>query len=288
MDEYSNEKDSSDGEVYLKVRQYQYEGNSHLEKRWMARLSPNKSKRLRQLSSRVDIRAAFDRLLMIPSLLVQGMKIGSLARVLATNCDEEIVHALNSLLDEWSFYLSYDRVKMAKIDHQTVARLQGRAPGVSIQDAAEVQGLVLSGAVFSNFSSSERMEIWDRLKERKSIIPSLDGFFQDMWYLEACADCMKLLAAPSRDHPSVKTAFMHIFKPDRGKHECLIQVSETDFREQLGTESDRAELGYRQLWLYAKRHYPDIPRQSAGGNRVVKPKADEMALRDSAISQSVS
>lgn len=88
MDEYSNEKDSSDGEVYLKVRQYQYEGNSHFEKRWMARLSPNKSKRLRQLSSRVDIRAAFDRLLMIPSLLVQGMKIGSLARVLATNCDE--------------------------------------------------------------------------------------------------------------------------------------------------------------------------------------------------------
>lgn len=30
-------------------------------------------------------------------------------------------------------------------------------------------------------------------------------------------------------------------------------------------------------------HYPDIPRQSAGGNRVVKPKADEMALRGMAV-----
>ncbi len=49
--------------------------------------------------------------------------------------------------------LSYDRVKMAKMDPQTVARLQGRAPGVSFQDAAEVQGLVLSGAVFPVFTS---------------------------------------------------------------------------------------------------------------------------------------
>lgn len=92
----------------------------------------------------------------------------------------------------------------------------------NIQDAAEVQGLVLSGAVFPDFTSSERMVIWDRLQERKSIIPSLDNFFQDMWYLEACANCMKRLAVPSRYHPSVKAVFMHIFKSDDGIHECLV------------------------------------------------------------------
>jgi hypothetical protein len=88
VDEYSNEKVPSDGEVYLKVRQYQQEGNARFEERWMARLSANKAKRFRQLNSHVDVRAAFDRLRIIPALLVQGMKFGSIPRALATNCFE--------------------------------------------------------------------------------------------------------------------------------------------------------------------------------------------------------
>jgi hypothetical protein len=61
--------------------------------------------------------------------------------------EKEIVHGLSLLLEEWSHYLSYDREKMMKLDPQTVARLQGKAPGVSSQDTIEVEGLVLSGAV---------------------------------------------------------------------------------------------------------------------------------------------
>lgn len=88
VDEYSNEKVPSDGEVYLKVRQYQYEGNARFEERWMARLTANKAKRFRQLTSRVDVRAAFDRLQIIPALLQQGMKFSSIPRALATKCYE--------------------------------------------------------------------------------------------------------------------------------------------------------------------------------------------------------
>ncbi|KAL5332624.1 hypothetical protein BJX70DRAFT_383696 [Aspergillus crustosus] len=62
---------------------------------------------------------------MIPALLLQGMKLGSLPRVLATIYNKEIVHGMNLLLEEWSYYLSYDRVKIMKMDPQTVARLQG-------------------------------------------------------------------------------------------------------------------------------------------------------------------
>ncbi|KAL4932995.1 uncharacterized protein BDV17DRAFT_279302 [Aspergillus undulatus] len=233
MGEYSNEKDPSDGECLLKFASTNTKGMLISRNGGMARLSPNKSRRLRQLSSRVDIRAAFDRL------------------VLATNYDERGL-----------FYLSYDRVKILKIDPQTVANLQGRAPGVSFQDAAEVQGLVFSGAVFPDYAPSERKVIYDRLKRRKSIIPSLDSFFQDMWYLEALP------------YPSIKAAFMHMFKPDHGNRECLIQVSEADFRQHLSTQTDHAELGYRQLWLYTKHHYPKISRQ---------PGADEMVLRGMAV-----
>jgi hypothetical protein len=53
----------------------------------MSRLSENKVKRFRQLSSHCHVRAAFDALLGIPGLW-NGMNIGSLHRVLALNCDE--------------------------------------------------------------------------------------------------------------------------------------------------------------------------------------------------------
>lgn len=156
VDEYSNEKVPSDGEVYLKVRQYQYEGNARFEERWMARLTANKAKRFRQLTSRVDVRAAFDRLRIIPALLLQGMKFGSIPRAFATNCYEEMVHGLDSLLESWSYYVRGDRAKMLKIDPYTVETLQGLAPSVSVKDAKAVKGLVLSGEVFSKFTSSER------------------------------------------------------------------------------------------------------------------------------------
>ncbi|KAH2727859.1 hypothetical protein KXV31_004273, partial [Aspergillus fumigatus] len=286
VDEYSNEKVPSDGEVYLKVRQYQYEGNARFEERWMARLTANKAKRFRQLTSRVDVRAAFDRLRIIPALLLQGMKFGSIPRAFATNCYEEMVHGLDSLLESWSYYVRGDRAKMLKIDPYTVETLQGLAPSVSVKDAKAVKGLVLSGEVFSKFTSSERKAIWKRLKRRKNIIPSLHTFFQDMWYLEACANCMKRLVNPCQRYPSVKSAFLGVYKMGPNDGDCLIQTSETDFRHQRGSQSIRAELGYRQLWLYAMRHYPQIPREQGSDDLVAKPgheKADEMILHDMAV-----
>jgi hypothetical protein len=50
-----------------------------------------------------------------------------------------------------------------------------------------------SGQVFSDFTSSEHKGIWKRLKRRKDIILSLHTFFQDMWYLEVCANYIKHL-----------------------------------------------------------------------------------------------
>lgn len=94
VDEYSNEKAPSDGEIYRKVRQYEYEANVYFKKRWMARLSSNKAKRLRQLDSHDEVRAAFDALLTIPALLVHGMQFGSLPDALASSCDEVCISPL--------------------------------------------------------------------------------------------------------------------------------------------------------------------------------------------------
>lgn len=63
----------------------------------MARLSPNKAKRFRQLSSHEEVCAAFDALLEIPALLVHGMQFGSLPDALASSCDEVCIsHSIPS------------------------------------------------------------------------------------------------------------------------------------------------------------------------------------------------
>lgn len=88
VEEYGNEKEPTDGEVYRKIRQYQQDANAHFEKRWKARLNPNKLKRFNQLQSHDDVRAALDSLLSLPGLIEHGMKLSSVSRALAIGCNE--------------------------------------------------------------------------------------------------------------------------------------------------------------------------------------------------------
>jgi hypothetical protein len=69
-EKYSNEATPNNGEMYRKVRQYQYKASARFEQQWLAQLSENKQKRLRQLSQpeNASIRLAFDALLPIPGL----------------------------------------------------------------------------------------------------------------------------------------------------------------------------------------------------------------------------
>ena len=172
---------------------------------------------------------------------------------------------------------------MLKIDVHTIETLQLLAPGVSKKDRTAVEGLVVSGGVFSDFSSSERASIWRRMKRRKAIIPSLHTFFQDLWYLESCANCMKRLVIPSKMCPTVKTAMLKSFEP---AEPFVIQTSETGFRRCSVSQADCAELAYRQLWLYAMRHYTKLPKKPEKDNPVAKAqceKADETVLYDMAV-----
>ncbi|EDN08229.1 predicted protein [Histoplasma mississippiense (nom. inval.)] len=183
VDKYSNKKPPSDGEVYRKVRQYQYEANARFEERWKSRLSSNKAKQLRQLSSPAHI--------------------------------DEIITYLAHVKQFWSSLMDDDRNKMMKIDLHTVEILQLLAPGLSHKDAKTV-----------------------RLKP-----------------------------------------------PDPAVKYCMIQTSETGHRRS-GSPTQRAELGYRQLWLYTMRHYLKMPREPESDDLVAKPgheKADETALHEMAV-----
>ncbi|KAJ6081405.1 hypothetical protein N7499_006279 [Penicillium canescens] len=286
IDEYCNEKTPTDGEIYRKIRQYQHEANAHFEKRWKARLSPNKLKRLQQLESHDDVRAAVNSLLALPALLEQGMKICSISRALAIGCDEELVHGLNDLYDYWASLVKHKRSKMLKIDPHSIQLLQLLAPGVSNKDRKLAKGLVFGGEAFSGFTSAERASIWKKMKSRKRIIPSLYTFFQNVWYLESSANCLKRLVSLNKFQPTVKRAMRNAFsQPPSEGGDCLVQMSETKFQHCKSLRIDLAELAYRQIWLYAMRHYPKMAKEPENQDQVVKgwEKADPRVLYDLAV-----
>lgn len=172
---------------------------------------------------------------------------------------------------------------MAKIDLHTVEALQLRAPTASQADARAVKGSIKSGEVFAKFTDAERKRIWKRLRSKEAcdcIVPSLHTFFRDVLYLELCANGVKRLATLSKNQPTVRRAMRHTFRPNR-TDEYPIQTSEASFCQTADRQADQFELGYRQVWLFAMRHYPDMPKEPTTQNIVAKSnrgKADEAIL----------
>ena len=176
---------------------------------------------------------------------------------------------------------------MAKVDQHTVETLQLMAPGASRVDAKTVHGWVLSGQIFSDFSEQERAAIWKNLQSFDGLIPTLYTFFEDFKYLESCANCVKRLFVLSPHRPTVCSTMEYMF-PDTNQsdEECIIQTSEFSFKRKPGTQQERLDLGYRQIWLYAMRHYPDMGRECQREDVLAKPtneKADENALYELAV-----
>ncbi|KAL4936127.1 hypothetical protein BDV06DRAFT_228182 [Aspergillus oleicola] len=278
VDEYANEKPPTDGEVYRKIRQYQHESNALFQNRWWSRLSPNKAKRLRQLTSQDNIYlcAAFDALLAIPGLW-NGMSLGSL--------NTEVIHYLTHVKDFWAALVNRDRAQMALIDLHTVDTLQLYAPRACQVDRKTVKGKILSGEVFTNFSRSERATIWENLRSHEAcdgIIPSLHTFFRDISYLELCANAVKRLVVVNKQHSTVWNALVHSFQPRRDSN-GLIQTSETTFRRQLGSNDEQIASGYRQIWIYAMRHYPDMAKDVQGGQNANPTRAKARARADESV-----
>jgi hypothetical protein len=100
---------------------------------------------------------------------------------------------------------------MMKIDCYTVETLQLLGPGVSRKDERTARGLILGGEVFANFSDAERLSIWEKLREKDAIILLLYTFFQDIYYLEECANCVKRLISLDKHQPTVRSAMLSTF-----------------------------------------------------------------------------
>ncbi|TVY13719.1 hypothetical protein LARI1_G009020, partial [Lachnellula arida] len=287
VEEYSNEEKPSDGEVYRKVRQYEREGNAVEGSSFRPR-AEGSSTALRQLFDYKDgeLTAAFDDLLDIPGLW-DGMRISTLHKMIGMKCDEEVLHYLEHIKVVWHRLLRGDKTALQKVDQATVRALELKAPRYSKQDSQVLQGQLLSGQIFSAFGQQEREAIWNELRCIDYLIPSLFTFFEDLKYLNACADCLKRLVKLSR-HDTVFTALQRKFPYEsQTGDQCVLEVAESTFVVRPGRAADRFDLGYRQLWLRAMRRYREMPTDAKKKKKdlLAKPgvrRADEEVLSDSA------
>lgn len=178
---------------------------------------------------------------------------------------------------------------MVNIDSHTVDTLQLLAPKASKADKNAVKGLILSGEVFTDFNEADRAAIWHKMRASEAcdcVIPSLHTFFRDISYLNACADAVKRLVVLNKKQPTIQQALTHSFQPRQADEDCQIQTSETTFRRQPGASAERREAGYRQIWMYAMRWYPEMAKDEQSHTLKAKPtraKADENSIHEMAV-----
>lgn len=165
---------------------------------------------------------------------------------------------------------------LAKINYETVKNLELLVPSVEI---SSLNGLVSSGQALSEFGPVQRGQILLRLRSFDDRIPSLFSFFEDFKTFEKWAHCVHRLT--ELNGHTVRQRLDREWRPGS----FYIETRENTYSEASPAGSDGFELAYRQIWLFAMRHYPDIPQSSKKAPQYVgsmQSEVDENALANMA------
>ena len=104
----------------------------------------------------------------------------------------------------------------------------------------------------------------ERVLATECMIPSLHTFFEDTKWLEPCAKIVRSLL-PVECRESTRQA---LFLAHNGSDTVHVQQSTMEVTMRQKSEEKAVEYGYRQLWLYAWRHFPELsgmmPRKDIG------------------------
>ena len=184
---------------------------------------------------------------------------------------QEILNYLEHIRKFW-YELVDDSTVLAQIDDRTVQFLELRAPGASTRDAEAIQSRLRTAQIFSAFSDNDRQRIFERLCRFSSLIPSLNTFFRDLVYWEACIGSVRhLITVSSRDTllSAFDRHFTGIHQPADG---LVIQQDEVNFVTIPGTSRGQVESGYRQIIAFAMRHFLDLPPEPVSCDLTVRPR----------------
>jgi hypothetical protein len=169
---------------------------------------------------------------------------------------------------------------MLQLKVSDINELQGKAPGAIGADFDNLQASLRSGHLFGSFQKSQRDTLWSNACEvsRQSLIPSLYTFFEDRKFLACAEACMRTIMDLSA-RETITTHLTTLFTDaNQSKDKCIIQTSETSFKEIPGDIEQRLELGIRQLWIRCFRQCRIVPKRSALANSRLK--VDEIATFD--------
>ncbi|TKA80621.1 hypothetical protein B0A49_04907 [Cryomyces minteri] len=268
--EYSNARAFCDGDVFRNLRFHQQRGDLAQAGKWLARLSSSKQRDVRKLLTKKDrLRKAFDDLLPFIGLWAP-LQLGTFHRILTLNCDEELVHYLHHIQRTWSRILGSDESLRSLLDANTVYSLQLLAPRHSLRDDDEIRSRMEDGRLFPTVTDrAVRAKLLHNTQQVEGRIPSLHTFFEDTKYLEPCAKVVKALLPPGLKGSVRKAIEQRYTGRDQTPGYTTVQIDEhTNERVAAAEERSNVELGYRQLWPFAMRHFPQLsginPRKDAG------------------------
>ncbi|EED22726.1 hypothetical protein TSTA_062140 [Talaromyces stipitatus ATCC 10500] len=254
----------SDGEVFLTRHRYKQAGDFGSMTRWGAYLSETKEKNLSRVAD-TEFGIVLSSLCMIPALWQDGVYLGVLHKMRSLHANSEYVHYLVEIQKCFGEALEQSPAHMARLTASDIETLQCTAPGSSEDDRKTLEGLVQGGKLLKAFDGNEQRVIYDHLCSRPFMIPTLFTFFQDIHIINQCAPMIAKLIDKSRlvpesgsREPDIKASMRYMFERKGGTEysdNFEVEVSENRTRAVTATSGLRFELAYRQLWLYAIRHF---------------------------------
>lgn len=172
---------------------------------------------------------------------------------------------------------------LAKVDPKTVRAFQLRCPRLSVQDTHDLRNKLDTGEILESFNTLERTLIWNNLVQMDCIIPSLYTFFEDMKYLQSCADSIRAIMGFRHDNLTLSASLEACFdEPSSNQGYCEVEVGDGNFAVRSCSSSQRLKLSKQQLWLCVMRDYPHMSppvKERKGLLTKARPeKADEDAL----------
>ncbi|MCJ1250104.1 hypothetical protein MMC30_007330 [Trapelia coarctata] len=270
QEEYANALNFCDGDIFRNLRYAQKEGNLAKEGRWIARLSKRKWEDVRRLQTKDNLKAlnqAFDHLLDYEGLW-PALQIGNFHNILAMRCPEELETYLQFIHKAWKQILQGEG---RYLDFGTVHALQMRNPAHSKVDFAYIRSGMQKGELFPRINDERsRGALTERLQSIDFSIPSLYTFFEDTKWLEPCAKIIRGLL-PAKFRGSIRKAMIQRYIGLPLQTNCCVELSSGAYSYIEFDEKATAALAYRQLWMYAWRHFPNLamiaPRKDTGSSK---------------------
>jgi hypothetical protein len=148
---------------------------------------------------------------------------------------------------------------MGLVDRTTVEALQLRVPGLCLEDAEFLGGLMSKGILFPRFKDQQKLHnIWSNVLKVRCLIPTIWSLFQNVKYWMTPVKIMKQIFGKDFEGTISEAMADNFSGVNQNEEEVRVQETESTYRCYRGNKTDRVRLGTIQLWLFIARNFIDM------------------------------